>query len=184
MELDPADPSQVLMTFHLKEGTWMGVGLGTSSMTSSSDMIQIESDAQMAHDMTSRGFRSPLKDNRNNLTHSWAKNEQNGYHVVTVRRALDTGDENDYVIPLDTKFDMSWAVNTSTSSISSYHSKRGSFTAYLPSPTNSQPTWDDKDGDKDEYNDIRDRFVDFFEVESARALTVALGSLAFTALAF
>ncbi len=38
-------------------------------------------------------------------------------------RPLDTGDELDFVIPLDTDFDMAWSVNEFGTKLDSYHNK-------------------------------------------------------------
>ena len=34
---------------------------------------------------------------------------------ITIARALDTGDSQDYVLPLDTEFEMAWALGADTS---------------------------------------------------------------------
>ena len=51
--------------------------------------------------------------------------------VVEIKRALDTGDENDYVLPTDEWFDLSWAINTKSSDLSGKHDKRGSVRASI-----------------------------------------------------
>ena len=56
-----------------------------------------------------------------------------------MRRALDTGDNADYVIQADTPFDLAWAVNQSTGNISAYHSNRGNVRFFIPSPPEPEP---------------------------------------------
>ena len=52
--------------------------------------------------------------------------EKKGDNVhVKVRRALDTGDADDYVIPLDTEVKMMWAVHSASADINDYHSDYG-----------------------------------------------------------
>ena len=48
-----------------------------------------------------------------------------GEVIFQVTRKLDTGDtENDFLIPIDTDFEMAWAVKTDDSDLSRKHNKR------------------------------------------------------------
>ena len=58
IKLDAADQDSVIMTFTLKKGSWMGLGLGTSRMTANNDFFQVDSDNKSVHDMTSTAYNS------------------------------------------------------------------------------------------------------------------------------
>ena len=113
--------------------------------------------------------------------------------VVTVRRALDTGDPNDYVIPLDTEFDVAWAFNSRTSNTSSYHNKRGSFTAFIEGESDDTKAEDvqdrvrddirradpaDDDDDLEALKDVGFAIYDFFMEDSATARYTASAAAA------
>ena len=85
-----------------------------------------------------------------------------------VRRALDTGDANDYVFPLDQEFDMSYAYNDEANTMSwlTKHQVAGSFKVTLnsngdpvlgsmPEPeVHDEDHGDDKDDGKDEEGNV------------------------------
>ena len=86
-----------------------------------------------------------------------------------VRRALDTGDEKDYVFPLDQEFDMGYAYHDSANEMgwTTKHQVAGSFKVTLnsngdpvlgsmpePEPEeHEEDHGDDKDDDKDDEKD-------------------------------
>ena len=137
----------------IPDGTWFALMLGSDRMTRGSDIIIFEANGSSSdfHDATSNGYSSPKIDAADNLTGSF---EQVGGEVkFTVRRPIDTDDfDNDYVIPLDTSFKCSYAINSRTNSIGSKHQSRYRKTLTLKS--DGQPTFgpktDDGSGAKDE----------------------------------
>ena len=82
-----------------------------------------------------------------------------------VRRALDTGDEKDYVFPLDQEFDLAYAYNDSANEMGwlTKHQVAGSFKVTLNSngdpvlgsmpEVHDEDHGDDKDDGKDEDGD-------------------------------
>ena len=40
---------------------------------------------------------------------------------MSLSRSLDTGDANDYVMPVDTEFPVGWALHTTNNDITQYH---------------------------------------------------------------
>ena len=81
--------------------------------------------------MYSVGKRAPLQDDSQDLQFKF---KEKGFDKmdVTVRRALDTSDGKDYVLPVDTVFDLAWAVNIQTSKIDIVHNFRGAFQTMIP----------------------------------------------------
>ena len=68
--------------------------------------------------MVSIGNAQPEIDDQQDLE-AWFRDLPSGQLEVKLRRQLDTGDLiNDYVLPVDQKFDLGWAVHTSSSDIS------------------------------------------------------------------
>ena len=53
---------EVTITVTMNTGSWVGLVLGSTGMSSGSDMIQIDSDNEKVYDMTSAGYRSPRAD--------------------------------------------------------------------------------------------------------------------------
>ena len=73
------------------------MGLGATGMAENTDMIQIDSEAQIAYDKISVGYRAPASDKNDSLEATFAP--MDGEMVeVTIRRKLDTGDLSDYVL--------------------------------------------------------------------------------------
>ena len=114
------------------------------------------------HDLTSVAYNSLDVDAQQNLSATFAAHPSDSNKVVaTVKRKLDTGDPKDYVIQLDRTFDVSWAYNSRTSNIDSYHSKRGSFRMLLASSGDSDKQADisSKDDEKtDEEKMVEDEW--------------------------
>ena len=117
---------EVTISVTMQTGSWVGLTLGDSGMSTNSDMIQIDADNERVYDMTSAGYRSPNTDSSENfVSTTWST--VSGGKKVDIKRKLDTNDSKDYVIPTDTYFDLGWAVNTSTSTITNKHNKKGNF---------------------------------------------------------
>ena len=73
--------------------------------------------------MVSVGHTVPQIDVVNSLSVTSAKATNFGSNAVNVRitRKLDTGDEQDYAIPLDTEVEMMWAVHSDSDTILAKH---------------------------------------------------------------
>jgi len=121
-------------------------------MTVGSDLVQVDGGKREAFDMHSVGNKAPAQDSQQDLDASF-KTLSNGKLQVTIKRPLDTGDFiDDYVLPVDQPFDIAWAVNTKSSDISKYHSRRGTVRLMISSFIDPESTSDDNTGD--------DEFVD------------------------
>ena len=75
----------------METGTWVGLVLGASDMTTGSDMIQIDGTNQVAYDKVSAGFQYPTTDTTDDLTATFSDLGA-GIIGVKITRALDTGD--------------------------------------------------------------------------------------------
>lgn len=122
-------------------------------MTVGSDIIQVDGGKRQAFDMHSVGNKAPEQDSQQDLDTSF-ETLSNGKLQVTVKRPLDTGDfKDDYVLPVDQPFDIAWAVNTKSSDISKYHSRRGSIRLMISSFIDPESTTDDDFVEDDEFVD-------------------------------
>ena len=73
-------------------------------------------------DYKSKGFAAPAedtttKDVKAHPDHSVDWDESAGTVTIFARRALDTGDAEDFVIPLDQQFNVGYAYNGSSSTL-------------------------------------------------------------------
>ena len=129
------DNSEVVIEVTTENDHYFGFGFGTTTMGTGNDMIMCTSStgSLACSDMYSAGNASPTVDSAENLTVTGSTSS--GLNHYEIRRALDTGDSShDYVIALDTEFDMIWSLGTSSNSVSSGHgSDRNSFTATVNS---------------------------------------------------
>ena len=75
----------------------------------------------------------PGTDATNNLktTFGVKKGASKATSTIQIRRPIDTRDKNDYVIPLDTKFPMAWAINSSSNDFTKYHNLQGAMSGYI-----------------------------------------------------
>ena len=108
--------------------SWVGMALGAQDMTPYTDMLVFYSGTSfsppMYEDRVSAGFREPNIDRFNNL----ADHPDGGYYehsdedrvTFFVRRALDTDDLEDFVIPLDEEFDIGYSLNDLDGQMSPY----------------------------------------------------------------
>ena len=94
-------------------GTWFGLGLGTKDMAIDSDMIIVDTANRKVLDMYSTGNRLPEQDDSQDLQFNFLQISSESIRV-TIRRPLDTNDGKDFVLPVDTAFDLAWAVNIKT----------------------------------------------------------------------
>ena len=67
----------------------------------------------MAYDKISSGYQYPTSDTKNELNFTFKDVDSNTLEV-TIRRACDTGDTEDYVLQADTNIDFGWAVRTTS----------------------------------------------------------------------
>ena len=81
--------------------------------------------------MVSIGNGAPEVDDQQDLE-AWFRDLPSGQLEVKLRRQLDTGDfKNDYVLPIEKEFDLGWAVHTSSSDITEYHTNRGAVSLII-----------------------------------------------------
>ena len=86
-------------------------------------MIQIDGENQVVHDKISAGYQYPSSDTVDHIETSptWTQDTNDGSLTVTFKRLLDTEDSEDFVIPVDTEFDLGWAIRTTSAVLTSYH---------------------------------------------------------------
>lgn len=133
MVIDENDASQVVITVHMVDYSWMGLVLGSGGMGAGSDMIQIVADntSSRIYDKKSIGYITPIEDPNKDITGTYRLFED-GSARFTIYRKFDTKDENDFVMPIGDEFTLGYAINTSSNKQSSKHNKAGSTTVTIP----------------------------------------------------
>ena len=118
------------VTFNLtvKNGTWMGFGFG-NGMDAGTDMVMCavtSAGVGACKDMTSVGYKKPAEDSTQSIVATFAANAAGtDTTAVKIVRALDTNDSKDFAINLDTEIPISWAIQTTSTSFSRMHDKKG-----------------------------------------------------------
>ena len=118
------------MQWTIKDGTYMGIGFGDVTPTGT-DMIKCAVNVPGVaacfdmHSVWVDKATPPEKDAVQDIKYSFKKGTVQGTTVVTMLRDLDTGDDLDFVIPLDTDFDVAWSVIENGTALDSYHNKKG-----------------------------------------------------------
>ena len=133
----------------MKDKSWLGINLGGLGMDVDDDLITFQADGQESkfYDQTSRGKNRPIVDVESNLTGTF---DVVGNEVIfRVNRKLDTGDQGDFLVPIDTEFNMAWAVRTTDPFILSRHNKRGPI-PNVSLASDGSPTWKPADPAEDE----------------------------------
>ena len=110
--------------------------MGDSGMTPGTDLIQIDGANQQVYDKVSSGYQYPTTDGTGHLTATFT-DVGNNWLEVSIKRPLDTGDSQDYVLPTGTYFKLGWAIRYSSATLSLKHNISGSLNAYLSSNENS-----------------------------------------------
>ena len=83
--------------------------------------------------MTSVGYQAPELDAEQNLETSFVENASNsGLYDFTIKRKLETTDEDDFVIPTETEFVVGWVIKTTSPVITFKHNNGGNFKVTLP----------------------------------------------------
>ena len=126
VKLDELDNDYAIIKVWMPKGTWFGLGLGTKNMKVDSDLIMVDSAARQVLDMHSVGNRMPARDASQDLQFKFDELGSDNL-VVMVRRALDTSDTLDYVLPIATDFDLAWAANLKSTNIEKAHTFRGAI---------------------------------------------------------
>ena len=125
------DPTakKAIITITAKDNTWIGIGFG-HGMPVGTDMIQcsVKVAAGTCFDMVSVGEMAPKADTKQNITAFFKAGATAGTTDITIMRDLDTQDTQDFVIPLDTEFNMSWSLNDMTNNIGVKHTMDGDNT--------------------------------------------------------
>ena len=144
--LPETDEIEFIVT--MMSNSWFGLALGNKDMTKDGDMITFHRQNYdydyFFQDRYSVGYQPPAVDEINNLANHPVRSiefDADGRATLFARRALDTGDSSDFVIPLDQEFNVGYAVNGSSSDISIYtkHQTAGSVAVSLKS--NGDPVW-------------------------------------------
>eukprot|EP00357_Protocruzia_adherens_P031629 CAMPEP_0115046616 /NCGR_PEP_ID=MMETSP0216-20121206/48843_1 /TAXON_ID=223996 /ORGANISM="Protocruzia adherens, Strain Boccale" /LENGTH=1396 /DNA_ID=CAMNT_0002429707 /DNA_START=26 /DNA_END=4216 /DNA_ORIENTATION=- len=135
-ELNP-DRTRVTWTITAESSgvTWAGVGFGGNNMLNI-DMVlgHLNGSNIEAMDAWSTGWIFPTEDDTTNISNVTG-NKTGDVLTVSFERALDTGDSSqDYVIPLDTQFDIIWAYGNTYGSI---HSTRGTTSITVATPASA-----------------------------------------------
>ena len=133
----------------LKDDSWLGLALGSQGMSAGSDMITFGKYPGGAMnfayaDNVSVGYQPPEKDMSEDLMpHPNNVIEQNadGRSTIFVRRRLDTGDPQDFAIPLDQEFFIGYAYNGQTDAISYYTKHEVASSVSLKLPSSGEPAW-------------------------------------------
>ena len=133
VKLDKDDPDYAIFEVYMKDGTWLGLVLGDSGMAFGADMIQIKADGinSRVYDKFSQGYISPPQDTEKNLLDNKFRFFDGNWVRFTLRRALDTGDRRDFVLPVDSEFDLGWAVHSETNDLLAQHNKAGALRAII-----------------------------------------------------
>ena len=114
------------MTMEAPNGSWIGIGFGTQEMGTDNDMIMCSTSSSgecTCYDMTSTGNQAPAEDSTSNISTTTSTSQ--GGALCKVTRDLDTSDADDYVLPLNTEFDIIWATNLSSTSVTDKHETYG-----------------------------------------------------------
>ena len=134
------DTEQVEFIVTMKDGGWFGLLPGDTGMAQNADILAFFADGDNSSfgDYTSIGYQPPEIDSIQDLeAHpvNMVEKDPDGRVTLFVRRALDTGDERDFVFPLDQEFDMAYAYNDEANELSwlTKHQLAGHFKMTLPS---------------------------------------------------
>ena len=94
--------------------------------------------------------------------------DADGRITMFVRRALDTGDEKDFVFPLDQEFVMGYAYNDEKNTLGWYSKHKWAGSVMVTLPSNGSPvlgslpqTETDEKGDDNENTVIKDDGTDY-----------------------
>ena len=111
MCLDPADPDMLDITGVLKRDTYMGFSFGAVGMDAGTDIISFNPNTFTVSDKVSIDYQAPVADASQDLTDTGSGADSDGTVTLSVKRELDTGDDDDYVVQLDKAFYLGWVAN-------------------------------------------------------------------------
>ncbi len=104
----------LVMQFTMPNDSTMGINLGEKMTGADSIICSVhETGVVGCFDMTV----PKVKDVKQNLITFNAPETEEGITKITLTRALDTKDEADFVVPLDTDFSFGWSINDECSHI-------------------------------------------------------------------
>ena len=123
-------------------------------MGEGADMISFNGNSLSVTDKHSAGYQYPSADDSQDLEVILAtKVKEGAYAYFQVRRPLDTGDDEDFVVQLNKEFDGGWAAHSESAEETIKHNIAGSFYTtlkeILKEPSLKEPEKPDKD-DKEE----------------------------------
>ena len=105
------EDDELVFDFTITKGSWFGLGY-SCSMTDS-DMMLVESDPDGVITITDLWSTGPVYPSKNEhqdyLPPEYLVTPSDEQVKIRTRRLLDTGDINDFVIPLDEAFVINWA---------------------------------------------------------------------------
>ena len=103
-----ADTDKVMIRATVKPNTWLGVGLGGSSMLNNDLMVFQAKDSGIVTAMYATSYGPPVADGTQDFT--WTMNKMaDGYYQFDVVRPLAPSDSNNYAVVLGTEFPFIWA---------------------------------------------------------------------------
>ena len=114
------ESDEVEFTVTMGSMSWFGLALGDIGMSPGTDMISFHRGFDGAdydvNDRVSIGYQPPDFDESNDLIQHPGNaiemdNDSEDKATIFIRRRLDTGDMQDFVIPLDEEFFVGYAVN-------------------------------------------------------------------------
>lgn len=124
----------------LKTGSYIGIGFGDVT-SKGTDMIMCNSigvgvgECTDMHSVWVDMASPPQKDTQQDLF-TWfeaGSGAQEGLTIATMYRDLDTGDEHDFVIPLDTIFTVAWSIKEDGVELDGHHTQRAKdVTLHVP----------------------------------------------------
>ena len=130
------DGQCVEFTVCMPEVSWFGLVLGQGDMSKGGDIIVFHANKGESYvsDNTAIGYGPPTEDEMTNI--KLVDNipmQKMGHVTLVAKRKLNTGDEADFVVPLDEEFTLGMAFNPETSDVNyaSKHVDASSRSVYL-----------------------------------------------------
>ena len=116
------------LTATIPNNTYMALAFGSDMIGTDMILWQADGDDSAAHDMWSSNFATPMYDRFDQLSTTIEDGQiGTGTKVFTTMRPYDPMDEQDFVVPLEEQFVMSYAIRKSGSELL-HHEHTGHFT--------------------------------------------------------
>ena len=126
----------------MRVGSWVGFGFGDSMTCADMVSFEVKKDSSISvKDYWSQGPFYPGRDKFEHYSEpSVILSEDPNYVQFSTSRLIDTGDECDFVIPLDESFVMTWA-GCPTSQGMNYHGQNYGWLDVIVSSLDGSPAW-------------------------------------------